>query len=89
MPWSRSVASLISPGQCRAARALLDWAQDDLEIHAGVAKRTISKFESGVGHVHPDSVHMLKRALEEAGVQFLDDDGHGVGVRYPEVRGAA
>jgi transcriptional regulator with XRE-family HTH domain len=80
---------LISPAQCRAARAVLDWAQDDLELHAGVAKRTISKFESGVGHIHPASVQMLRRALEAAGVLFLDDDGHGAGVRFAQDRGAA
>jgi len=36
----------ISPAQCRAARALLDWKQETLATKAGVALKTVRDFEN-------------------------------------------
>ena len=37
----------LTPAQCRAARALLDWTQDELAERAEVSRGTIRGFESG------------------------------------------
>lgn len=71
----------ISPRQCRAARALLGWTQDDLAAAAAAGRRTCIKFENGET-VAARTVIDLARALEGAGVIFLSEDGDlGVGVR--------
>ena len=38
---------IINYKQCKAARALLDWSQEDLSQRAKVAKATIGDFERG------------------------------------------
>ena len=37
----------LSPAQCRAARALLNWTQEDLVRNSKVTKKTIADFERG------------------------------------------
>lgn len=65
--------------QIRAARALLDWTQDELATKAAVALRTIRLFEAGDRQPHQQTLDRLQGALEEAGVQFLETKA-GVGV---------
>jgi transcriptional regulator with XRE-family HTH domain len=67
--------------QCRAARALLAWSQDDLQTASGVAKATIANFERGARTPFNRTLVDLRRALEDAGVAFLDSNGEGAGVR--------
>jgi DNA-binding XRE family transcriptional regulator len=74
-------AEEISPEQCRAARALVSWSQDDLCSRAKVAKRTLQLFELGQRQPYVRTMHALRRALEAAGVEFIDEDGGGAGVR--------
>lgn len=62
---------LITAEQCRAARALLGWSQDDLASQSTVAKPTIAGFESGRRQPYPRTLADLRRALEAAGVTFL------------------
>jgi hypothetical protein len=73
---------MITPAQCRAARALLDWPKEWLASESGVGSRAIVDFEKGARaprHATPDA---LRRALEKAGVEFLDD-GRGVRLKPP------
>jgi transcriptional regulator with XRE-family HTH domain len=70
----------MTPAQCRAARALLDWTQDDLAAAAQVGVVTLRQFERGVSQPRRAIVAALRRALEEAGVRFIDRGG-GPGVR--------
>ena len=37
----------LSPAQCRAARALLNWSQEDLVRHCKITKKTVADFERG------------------------------------------
>jgi transcriptional regulator with XRE-family HTH domain len=67
------------PAQC----ALLDWTQADLAIAAEVGAVTIRQFERGVSQPRRAIVAALRRALEEAGVRFIDRGG-GPGVRLVE-----
>ena len=63
----------LSPAQCRAARALVEWTQDDLQAAAQVAKTTIVDFERGARQPYPRTLGALKLALEVAGVIFIGD----------------
>jgi hypothetical protein len=71
---------MITPAQCRAARALLDWSQMRLAESAHFGVVTIRLFEGG-GRTRDSTVVMLHRALETAGVIFVDGNGEGPGVR--------
>jgi transcriptional regulator with XRE-family HTH domain len=71
---------LLSP-QCRAARALLGWSQDQLEAASKVAKKTIADFERGARSPYPRTLADLRRALEVAGIEFIAENGGGAGVR--------
>lgn len=61
----------MTPDQCRAARGLLGWSQDNLATAAQVSIRTIQAFELGQRDPIPATVAALQRALEEAGVEFI------------------
>ena len=67
----------ISSAQIRAARGLLDWSARELSQRSGVSKSTIHRAESseGVPSVHEHSLAAIKAALEECGIDFLDDSG--------------
>jgi DNA-binding XRE family transcriptional regulator len=65
----------ISPAQCRGARGLLDWTQADLAKKVGIALRTVRDFESGKRKPLQIVHSSIKQALEEAGIEFLGDDG--------------
>ncbi len=71
---------MISPSQCRMARAALSWTTHDLAAKARVSANTVSKFESGKVKPNPSTVAVIRRALEEAGVIFIDS-GEGEGVK--------
>jgi DNA-binding XRE family transcriptional regulator len=75
---------IFSPAQCRAARALLGWSQQDLERASGVAKKTIADFERGARTPFPRTLEDLKEALAASGIEFTEaEDGvHGAGVRF-------
>jgi len=64
--------------QCRAARALLNWTQEDLVAHSKIAKKTIADFERGVTGPHAKTVAQITAAFEAAGIQFLNSDQPGV-----------
>ena len=75
---------MIFAAQIRAARALLDWRQDDLARAADVGITTIRRIEAQPGPVmgYVSTVLRLQAALEKAGITFTDeDDLGGIGVR--------
>lgn len=65
--------------QLRAARALLDWTQQDLATNAGVATRTVRFFEAGSRQPYDQTISQLQDALEKAGIVFLESEA-GIGV---------
>jgi len=71
----------ITPGQCRAARALLEITQPALADLAGLGLSTIVDFEKSRRDVSREAVLSLQRALQEAGIQFIAATGGGPGVR--------
>ena len=73
---------MITSSQCRAARALLDWSQQDLSSKAGVGLVTIHQLEAGTSQPRRATLDVIKRAFEQAGVDFLNENGGGAGVRF-------
>jgi transcriptional regulator with XRE-family HTH domain len=67
--------------QCRAARGLIGWSQTDLAGAAGVAVRTLISFEAGEREPYQRTLTALRSALESAGVDFIERDNGGPGVR--------
>ena len=66
---------LLLAAQCRAARALLGWSQDDLVAQSTITKKTIADFEREATRPYPRTLAAIQRALEAAGVEFLPDNG--------------
>ena len=73
--------TMIVPAQIRAARALLDWRQVDLAKASGVSDLAIKNFEGGSTRPHASTLGAMRRALESAGVIFVEENGEGPGVR--------
>ena len=69
--------------QIRAARALLRWSALDLAGASAVAANTIRRAEVAEGPTTLTAANDLaiRRTLEEAGVEFIDEIGGGPGVR--------
>jgi transcriptional regulator with XRE-family HTH domain len=64
----------------RAARALLRWSQGDLAEASGVSIPTIKRLENvpGLLAAHRSTVTALRRALESAGIEFINGIAPGV-----------
>lgn len=71
----------MTPGQSRAARALIGMSQEDLAKAAAVAKATIAAFELGQRQPYPRTMEALQSALESAGIELIPENGGGPGVR--------
>ena len=72
---------MVTPAQCRAARGLLDWTQQDLAERAGVGIVTVRQLEADSNEPRRATLEVVKQALERAGVDFIDENGGGPGVR--------
>jgi predicted transcriptional regulator len=75
---------MITPEQCRAARGLLDWGQQDLADKAAVGIVTVRLFEGRAHAPRRSTLNVIRRAFEAAGVDFIDQNGGGPGVRFRE-----
>ena len=71
---------MITSAQCRAARGLLDWTQQELADRAGVGIVTVRQVEAGLTEPRRATLEVIKRALEAAGVEFIHENGSGPGV---------
>ena len=74
---------MLTSEQIRAARALLRWEQKTLADASAVSLPTIKRLEGKPGPLgaHQPTVDALSRALEAAGVIFIETNGEGPGVR--------
>ena len=67
---------LITPAQCRMARAFLNWSQPELAKRCGLATMTISKFEKDDGTTpETKTVEKIAVVFQMAGVSFFEDGG--------------
>lgn len=71
----------ISAGQCRAARGLANLSQSQLADEAGVSRATITSFEAEKRTPIGNNLASIRTALEAAGVEFIEENGGGPGVR--------
>ncbi len=74
---------MISAEQLRAARGLLGWNQSRLAQASNLALSTIKRMErpGGLSRGISENVLKVQRALENAGIIFIDENGGGPGVR--------
>lgn len=66
--------------QCRMARAALGWGIRELAEVARVATQTITRLEQG-DRLKPKTLQAIRAAFEAAGIEFIPENGGGVGVR--------
>jgi DNA-binding XRE family transcriptional regulator len=64
---------IVSPAQCRAARAMLRWSQTELGRRAGVARKTIADFEQEVRDLRRRTRDAITATFKNAGIDFLWD----------------
>ena len=69
--------------QIRAARALVKWSAEGLAQQSSVSLRTIRRAELSdhqTSMTAPNDL-AIRRAFEGAGIDFIDENGGGPGVR--------
>lgn len=67
---------MISREQIKAARAMLDWSQNDLAGHCGtVSTPTVKLIETGKINSTPETLGALQKTLEDAGLEFIPQNG--------------
>ena len=68
--------------QIQAARALIGWSQAELAEAAGVSVPTVKRAEGAAKlKASNAALEAMQMALETAGVQFIEENGGGPGVR--------
>lgn len=77
---------MLLSSQIKAARALLGWAQGELAKKADVALPTLKRMESGqdIVKASAENAWKVQKALEDAGIEFIAENGGGAGVRGPK-----
>ncbi|MFZ1102678.1 MAG: helix-turn-helix domain-containing protein [Hyphomicrobiaceae bacterium] len=76
---------MLTPQQLRAARALVGWSREDLARESGISTLAIKSFETRGSDPRQTTIYKWRRALEKAGVVFIDKDRDGgPGVRLTE-----
>ena len=80
---STNIFKGITSDQIRAGRALIRWSAADLAREAKLGLATIRRAEVSEGATSMTVANELavRRALEEAGVEFINENGGGPGVR--------
>ncbi|WP_037944197.1 MULTISPECIES: hypothetical protein [unclassified Sulfitobacter] len=73
----------ITSEQLRGARAMLRITAQELADAAGVGVATVRRSEEGSGTISANysSSKAMQDALEIAGIEFIDENGSGAGVR--------
>ena len=72
---------MVTAAQCRAARGLLDWSQQDLANRAELGIVTVRQIEAGVTEPRRATLAVVRQAFERAGVEFINENGGGPRVR--------
>ena len=73
----------VSIRQLKAARTLIGWSQEELASAAGISLPTIKRLEAADGLLggRETTAQKIRNALEKAGIEFIDENGGGRGVR--------
>jgi predicted transcriptional regulator len=78
---STKIVGEITPSQCRAGRALLEITQTQLAKSAGLGLSTVVDFEKRRRKVSVEAIQSISKTLSHAGIEFIDENGGGPGVR--------
>jgi len=70
----------MKPVQLKMARTAVGWGVRELAKKAGVTANTVTRIENGAD-AKQSTLDRLQQALEGAGVEFIDENGGGPGVR--------
>lgn len=73
---------MVTIAQCRAARGLLGWTQQELADAAGMSKTAINNFEKGHSDMKAESLRAIRTAFEARDIEFIA----AAGVRIREDR---
>ena len=73
----------LTSAQIRAARSLIRWSAENLAARSSLSVATIRRAELTDAETSMTAANDLavRRALESAGVEFIDANGGGPGVR--------
>ena len=66
--------------QVRMARVAIGWGVRELAAKAGITANTVTRIENGAD-AKQSTMNKLRGAREAAGVEFIDENGGGPGVR--------
>ncbi len=77
---------MIDAAQCRAARGLLGWSQQTLADAADIGVVTVHQLEAGSSSPRRSTLRVIRQAFEAAGIEFIEENGGGAGVRFRERR---
>ena len=62
------------------ARAAVGWGVRELAKRAGLTANTVTRIENGAD-AKQSTMDRLQQALEAAGIEFIEENGGGPGVR--------
>ena len=71
----------VTSAQVRMARAALNWTVRDLAEETNLHRNTISNIETGKYFGDEATLATIEAVLKRAGVEFIDENGGGPGVR--------
>ena len=60
---------------------MIGWSQSQLAAAAKVSRMTVVDFEKGARTPHINNLAAIRAALEAAGIEFIDQNGGGPGIR--------
>ncbi len=75
---------MITSAQIRAARGMLDWSRKDLAEKSSVSFASMMRLESfdGVPSSNVKTLDAIKKAFENADIEFIGTPENGAGVRW-------
>ena len=71
----------VTSAQVRMARAALNWSVRDLAAAARIHRNTVTNIETGRYAGDAATLAAIVGTLKRAGVEFIDENGGGPGVR--------
>ena len=78
---------MLTSAQIRGARGFVGWSARELAEKAQLGLSTVQRAEAG-GSLTAANMAAIRRALEEAGVEFIPENGGGAGVRMRRGEGS-
>lgn len=81
-PEKFAIVETLNARQCRAARSVLNWSQDDLALKSKMSKKTIADFERGAREPYPTTVGEIYATFLAHSILFIED---GIAAHIKEV----